>query len=236
MQLQTVESTTPVNDYLERLRRDLSQVPAEEQEYLLEQAKARIEFALELEHADARDPKQVAPVLDKLGSPTALAQRLRAEAPLRPAVKPLGRLAACRSCRREVSTEAQVCPHCGAPFPAHQAWQGWGYEWKSEKQMFGMPLVHIAFGRDEKGKMRVAKGVVAIGQFGYGGIVIAQFGAAAVLGIGQFVVAPLALGQFALGLIAAGQFGIGLLFGAGMIATGAIARGMVTLGNWFSGR
>lgn len=37
----------------------------------------------------------------------------------------------CRECSQEVSTEALVCPHCGAPRPADQAWAGTGFEWQS---------------------------------------------------------------------------------------------------------
>ncbi len=85
-----------------------------------------------------------------------------------------------------------------------------GFEWKSKATVFGLPLVHIAIGRDRNGKLRVARGVVAIGQFGVGVITIAQFGFGFLGSIGQFVMAPAAVGQFAVGLIVIGQFAIGL--------------------------
>src|SRR4029453_13667066 len=107
----------------------------------------------------------------------------------------------------------------------------WGYEWKSDRTLFGYPLVHIAFGRDAQGKLRVGKGIVAVGQFAKGAFVLAQFGVGAVAGIGQFVVAPIAVGQFALGIVAIGQFGIGILAGVGMIATGLWAEGGVGRGG-----
>ena len=146
-----------VDDYLARLRRSLNDVPASEREQLVEQARARIELELE--------PTGVAETLRGLGEPDALAQWLRSHAPIE-ALEACadGRLTACRACRREVSVEANTCPHCGAPFPARQEWRGWGYEWKSPQTLWGWPLVHIAFGRDAKGKLRVAKGIVAPNQ------------------------------------------------------------------------
>lgn len=204
-----------VDDYLARLRRSLSEVPAPEREQLVEQARARIELELE--------PTGVAETLRNIGEPDALAEWLRSHAPVEELDAPLhGRLTACRSCRREVSVEANTCPHCGAPFPAKQAWRGWGYEWKSPQTLWGWPLVHIAFGRDAKGKLRVAKGIVAIGQFAIGGITIAQFGVGALFGLGQFVVAPIAIGQI----------GLGLLLGIGQFATGYVAVGQLALGVW----
>jgi len=211
-----------VEDYLTRLRRSLGDVPAAEQERLIEQARARIELELEPSLL-SREPEVVTEVLRNLGEPDALAQWLRSNAPIEPlAVSSGGRLTACRSCRREVSVEANTCPHCGAPFPARQAWRGWGYEWKSPRTLWGWPVVHIAFGRDAKGKMRVAKGIIAIGQFAVGGFTIAQFGVGAVFGFGQFVAAPIAIGQL----------GLGLLLGLGQFATGYVAIGQMALGVW----
>ena len=84
---------------------------------------------------------------------------------------------------------------------------------------YGYPLVHIAFGRDAHGKLRVARGVIAIGQFAIGLITIAQFGIGLLFGFGQFI----------LGLTALAQFAVAALFGLGQIATGYIAVGQVVL-------
>jgi len=85
-----------------------------------------------------------------------------------------------------------------------------GYEWKSKLKIFGLPLVHIALGRDSQtGKFLVAKGVIAIGQFAIGVVALGQFS------VGIFAVAQLALsicfglGQFAIGYACIAQFGIG---------------------------
>jgi hypothetical protein len=131
-------------------------------------------------------------------------------------------LARCRECQQEVSSEARSCPHCGAPFPARQRTSGRGFEWKSRQTFYGYPLVHIAFGRDAQNKIRVAKGVIAIGQFGIGLITFAQFGIGVLFGFGQFI----------LGLTGIAQFAIAGLFGIGQFATGYIAIGQLALGYY----
>jgi hypothetical protein len=205
------------------VRQSLDEVPAAEREHLLEQARAKIELQFEVEGGAGNDPAAVAQALRRLGEPDALAQWLRSHAPAAETeLNAGGRLTACRACRKEVSVEAMACPHCGAPFPAKQTWRGWGYEWKSKQSLWGWPLVHVAFGRDEKGKFRVAKGIVAVGQFAVGGITIAQFGVGAVFALGQFVAAPVAIGQI----------GLGLLLGVGQMSTGYLAVGQMALGVW----
>jgi hypothetical protein len=124
----------------------------------------------------------------------------------------------CRECEREVSTEAIACPHCGAPYPTQSHWKGPGFEWRSETTLWGYPLVHIAFGRNGRGGLRVAKGIVAIGQFGIGAIAIAQFG------IGFLF----SFGQVTFGAIAIAQVAAGVLFGMGQVATGYEAIGQWT--------
>lgn len=37
----------------------------------------------------------------------------------------------CRECKRDVSEQAPICPHCGTPKPAQAKWNGWGYKYKS---------------------------------------------------------------------------------------------------------
>ncbi len=120
-------------------------------------------------------------------------------------------LSECRECGDQISDQAVSCPHCGAPYPARQVWKGWGVDKEFGPRIFGYPLVHISFGRDTRGRLRVAKGVIAIGQFAFGGITIAQFGVGLVGGIGQMMVAPLALGQLALGYIVVGQLVAGYM-------------------------
>jgi hypothetical protein len=128
-------------------------------------------------------------------------------------------LSACRGCGREVSTDAPFCPNCGAPRPADLEWRGSGFEWRSTQSVYGYPFIHIAFGKDAKGKRRVAKGVIAIGQFAIGVITVAQFGVGLVFGFGQFIV----------GLTALAQFAGAMLMGVGQLASGYVAVGQIVL-------
>ena len=51
----------------------------------------------------------------------------------------------CRECRHEISEQAMACPHCGAPFPAREEWDGWGFEYKSRATIMGLPWIHVSF-------------------------------------------------------------------------------------------
>jgi len=128
-------------------------------------------------------------------------------------------LVSCRECKREVSPRAKFCPGCGAPYPGQQEWNGTGFEWKTERTYYGYPLIHIAFGRNAAGKLRVAKGVIAIGQFAIGLITIAQFGIGVLFGFGQFT----------FGLTAVSQFALTILFGIGQFAAGYAAIGQFVI-------
>ena len=71
----------------------------------------------------------------------------------------------CRECRHEVSERAVACPQCGAPFPAREKWDGWGFEYKSKVAILGLPLMHISFKYRPNRVPVPAKGVTEIGQF-----------------------------------------------------------------------
>lgn len=128
-------------------------------------------------------------------------------------------LVPCRECRNPVSVAANACPKCGAPRPASAVFPGRGFEWKSERTVYGWPLVHIAFGRTANGKIRVAKGVIAIGQFGIGLFTLAQVGVGFVFGFGQVMI----------GLTAIAQVAVTVLFGIGQFASGYAAVGQIVL-------
>jgi hypothetical protein len=68
------------------------------------------------------------------------------------------------------------CPSCGAPFPAKEKWDGWGYEFKSGATLLGIPLVHISFKFRPNRVPVPARGIIAIGQFACGVITVSQFG------------------------------------------------------------
>ena len=113
----------------------------------------------------------------------------------------------CRDCKNEISEQALTCPWCGAPYPTREKWDGWGFEYKSKTKVLGLPLVHIAFKYRPNGKPVMAKGVVAIGQFGAGIISITQFGIG-VFSVSQFAIAVYALAQFAVAYSCIAQIGL----------------------------
>ena len=100
-----------------------------------------------------------------------------------------------------------ACPQCGAPFPAREKWDGWGFEHKSKVTLFGLPLVHVSFKYRPNRVPVVARGIIAIGQFGCGVITVSQFGVG-IVSISQFTVAGFALAQFAIAYSLIAQFGL----------------------------
>jgi len=123
----------------------------------------------------------------------------------------------CPECGADMSKKAIACPKCGHPMPAMDNLTAlgrlalWGYEWRTKAEIAGWPLIHIAVGRSKKtGKLLVAKGIIAVGQFAVGLITIAQFGIGVLFGLGQFMSGALAIGQFAVGITVIAQFGLGI--------------------------
>jgi hypothetical protein len=122
----------------------------------------------------------------------------------------------CRECSQKVSEQAPSCPSCGAPRPAKEQWDGWGYEYKSQTTLMGLPLVHISFKYRPNRRPVPAKGIIAIGQFGVGIVTIAQFGIG-LFSICQFAIAGYALAQFAFAWSLLAQIGLYLHEGAGQV-------------------
>ena len=125
----------------------------------------------------------------------------------------------CRECQHEVSEQAAACPGCGAPFPAKEKWDGWGFEYKSEAAVLGLPLLHISFKFRPNRVPVPAKGVIAIGQFACGIFTLSQFGVG-VVSVGQFTIAAYALAQFAFAYSLIAQFGIYIHEGYGQLVIG----------------
>jgi len=144
----------------------------------------------------------------------------------------------CRDCQNEVSDQALACPKCGAPMPALAEpgemgpliakWsklglslanrEAWGYEYKSEASLFGLPLLHICF-KYSLWKPLPAKGIISIGQFGIGVINFSQFGIG-LISISQFTIAMYAIAQFAFAYSLIAQFGVFIHKGHGMLVIG----------------
>ena len=87
-----------------------------------------------------------------------------------------GRMKPCRACRHEISEQAMACPHCGAPQPAREKWDGWGFEYKSDLTLFGLALLHISFKYRPNLLPVPARGIIAVGQFACGFLTLSQFG------------------------------------------------------------
>ena len=122
----------------------------------------------------------------------------------------------CRECQHVISEQARTCPSCGAPFPAKDKWDGWGFEYKSQATLVGLPLLHISFKYRPNRIPVPAKGIIAIGQFACGIITISQFGIG-FISISQFTVAVFALAQFAFAYSLIAQLGIYIHQGHGQV-------------------
>lgn len=120
----------------------------------------------------------------------------------------------CRECGHQISEQAFSCPQCGAPYPARESWDGWGFEYKSKMTLLGLPLVHISFKYRPNRMPVVAKGVIAIGQFACGLVTISQFGIG-IVSISQFTIAVYALAQFAVAYSLVAQLGVFIRHGHG---------------------
>jgi len=87
-----------------------------------------------------------------------------------------------------------------------------GYEYRSQRELFGLPLVHIAKGFDPvTGRLRVAKGIIAIGNLAIG-----------LLAVGGVAVGGIAVGGASLGIIAIGGIALGLLIALGGMSLGVL--------------
>ena len=96
-----------------------------------------------------------------------------------------------------------------------------GYEYRSEEEINGWPLIHINLGTNPKtGRPKVAKGVVAIGNIAYGivSIGVAAFG---IVTIAAFGLGLISLASFAVGLIALGAVAVGYEYALGAIVQSA---------------
>jgi len=109
------------------------------------------------------------------------------------------------------------------------------YEYESPRKVFGLPLLHINLGFDNPGgRMRRARGVIAIGNQATGVLAFGLFTAWGVFAIAPVAAGGLALCVFGAGLAAVSVVGIGLvavsIFAVGYVAVGILALGVKAVG------
>ena len=84
------------------------------------------------------------------------------------------------------------------------------YEYKSKKELFGLPLVHINMGRG----IKKAKGIIAIGN----------------ISVGLISIGILSFGILSLALFSLAVLSIGLLLAVGAISVGIVSIGAISIG------
>lgn len=124
------------------------------------------------------------------------------------------------------------------------------YEYKSQKKLFGLPLIHInigmgayqakgiiAIGMISKGLLSIGLlsiGILSMGTLSFGFIGIGGFSlsliALAAIAIGVISIGAISIGLFAIGAISIGLFSLGALSIAQYVAIGDHAYGMIAVG------
>lgn len=156
----------------------------------------------------------------------------------------------CSNCSYSLKglTESSKCPECGKPLVEVLTRKAFdlskiGRRYKSNIMLFGLPLIHIAFGPDEDGPHGKAKGILALGEKATGliavggqatGVVAIGGLARGVCCLGGLSVGLLSCGGCALGLLVSGGMAVGL-FASGGLACGWMATGGIAIGAYAAG-
>lgn len=124
----------------------------------------------------------------------------------------------------------QVIPTPNPPAQNH------GWEYKSQRTLFGWPLVHVTSGiNPQTGRSRCARGIIAMGDHATG--VLALGGQAyGIVAVGGVAVGALAIGGLAAGIVSYGGLAIALMLAYGgaacaPIAVGGLAMGYLAMGG-----
>lgn len=127
-------------------------------------------------------------------------------------------------------TTSSSCPECGTPFVeglvrGARRVRG-GYRFRTAAELWGLPLIHIAFGPDEKSIKGKAVGIIAIGDQAYG-----------LIAIGGVACGGVCFGGVSLGVASIGGCSAGLLSAvggcavSGGVGVGGMAIGTVAMGG-----
>lgn len=134
---------------------------------------------------------------------------------------------------------ACACPECGTPFVdglvRANTQNMKGFRFRTQATLFGLPLIDIAFGADEKSKFGNARGIIAVGDIARGGIAIGGMAFGAV-SYGGLSVGVCSIGGASIGLLTAlGGMAVSGGFAVGGGAVGTIAKGGGAVGYIASG-
>ena len=105
-----------------------------------------------------------------------------------------------------------------------------GYEYKSKRTLFGLPLLHVASGIDPRtGKAREARGIVAIGGVATG--FLAMGGRAyGIVAFGGLTMGVLSFGGLSMGVLSFGGLSVALILAIGGLAVAPVATGGLAIG------
>jgi hypothetical protein len=142
----------------------------------------------------------------------------------------------CSNCSYSLKglTDSSKCPECGKPLVevlTRKAFDlsKFGRRYKSRIMLFGLPLIHIAFGPDEDGPHGKAKGILALGEKATGLIAIGGQ-ATGIVAIGGFARGVCCLGGISIGLFSCGGCALGVLMASGGLAAALLASGGMAIG------
>lgn len=120
------------------------------------------------------------------------------------------------------------------------------YNYQSRIRIYGVPLVHIHFGR----RLKKAKGIIAIGNIAIGlvaiggislgllsvGVIsIALLLSIGMISIGLVSIGAIAIGFISVGAITLGMYCIGAIANGKVFALGAVANGKIAIGSVTNG-